>query len=126
MSGRNQKLQIAEIPVSARRMIIDHDFLDRQTFGEKALKNEILHLFRVQLRDLSMKLATAQTAEDWHFVAHTLKGASASVGAMEINKLAEDWDSLGFPAKQSERSQVLALFEEAMINFQHAARASVN
>lgn len=62
---------------------IDLDHLDRQTFGDRALRDEVLAIFASQVAALDQELrgASAQTRAR---LAHTIKGAALGIGAHRL------------------------------------------
>ncbi len=66
--------------------------LERHTMGDLQLQREVLGLFSAQLQSLNARLAEEQIpAAEAKFLAHSLRGAAASVGALRIQDLAEKW-----------------------------------
>ena len=90
-----KQLQIEEIKKLSEKVVaqvFDRAILDQQTMQDNALAVEILGLFKAQLLRLERV--------DWGnlelaFEMHTLKGAAAVVGALEIEALAENWKRQG-------------------------------
>jgi HPt (histidine-containing phosphotransfer) domain-containing protein len=76
---------------------LDVGFLNNNTFGDLALRREILSLFAAQIDGLARTLELPVSAESWHFLTHTMKGASAAVGAKELEALALRWSKLAAP-----------------------------
>jgi HPt (histidine-containing phosphotransfer) domain-containing protein len=70
-----------EWPSGGRAIDLVH--LARQTFGERALEEEILAMFRSQILSIKSRLRDAQ-ADDRKTIAHGLKGSSRSVGAFAL------------------------------------------
>lgn len=73
---------------STPRPILDHDHLDRQTFGDAALEREVLLLFRDQLQSAIADFAHAPM-QDRPGLLHRLKGAARGVGAFDFADKAE-------------------------------------
>ncbi|QRM55667.1 Hpt domain-containing protein [Sinorhizobium sp. BG8] len=67
---------------------IDLVQLARQTMGDKALEQEVLHIFARQARQ-SMKEIAEADAQGRLAVAHRLKGAAQAVGATGVAHAAE-------------------------------------
>lgn len=67
---------------------IDLEHLDAATFGDRALRSEVLRLFTSQAANLVEIIATAN-AETRSAAAHALKGAALGIGAFELAKAAE-------------------------------------
>jgi Hpt domain len=84
--------------------ILDVAFLNRNTFGDKMLRNEIVGLFLAQLDGVSKNLTTPLDATAWQFLTHTLKGAAAAVGARRIAALADVWSRMAVPQSQTLRA----------------------
>lgn len=102
--------------------VLDIVQLDHNTFGDSALKQEILGLFLEQLDTSRRQLAAASEARDWQFAAHTLKGAAAAVGAVELAGLALAWERDGLPANPAAQAQVLAAFDAAAARLRGAVQ----
>lgn len=70
-------------------MLIDHDHLSRQTFGDADLARELLGLFAEQCRRLVPGIADgALPAAERADLAHTLKGSALGIGAARVADLA--------------------------------------
>lgn len=67
---------------------IDLEHLESATFGDRALKREVLRLFSGQVANLVAIIGSAN-AETRSAAAHTLKGAALGIGAFELAKAAE-------------------------------------
>jgi HPt (histidine-containing phosphotransfer) domain-containing protein len=89
-------------------------FLNEQTFQDRVLRTEILHLFLAQLDGFQKSLALPLSASGWFHLVHTLKGAAAAVGAEEIATLAQHWESAQAPKQQVEQQ---AIFEAVVRRF---------
>lgn len=100
---------------------LDVAFLVHSTFGDDALKGEIVALYRKQLAQAREMIASAATASDWRFVMHTLKGASSAVGAMQFAFLADEWERIVFPS-EGQRQHILNDFDLAKAAFLTAAQ----
>jgi HPt (histidine-containing phosphotransfer) domain-containing protein len=98
---------------------LDAGLLSQSTFGDDELRGEIISLFQKQLGLARAQIAGAATASDWRFVMHTLKGASAAVGALQFAWLAQHWEMSVFPT-ESERTTVLSDFDRAESAFARA------
>jgi HPt (histidine-containing phosphotransfer) domain-containing protein len=67
---------------------IDLEHLDAATFGNHALKQEVLRLFASQAANLIAIIGGAN-AETRSAAAHALKGAALGIGAFDLAKAAE-------------------------------------
>lgn len=67
---------------------IDLKHLDEATFGNHALKQEVLRLFASQAANL-IGIIENGNAETRSAAAHALKGASLGIGAFQLAKAAE-------------------------------------
>jgi HPt (histidine-containing phosphotransfer) domain-containing protein len=67
--------------------VLDIRFLDRQSFGDVALRTELLALYATQLKELGEFMATCD-GEPLRKAAHRLRGASLAIGAEEIAETA--------------------------------------
>lgn len=103
---------------------LDVQQLNRNTFGDVALRAEIIKLFSMQLEQSRLRIAEAQTPTDWRFVTHTLKGAAAAVGALDIARLAANWEKTGLPATPHAKAELLAAYDKAQAAFLSAAQGS--
>ena len=63
--------------------------LDRQTFGDAALQDELLRLFEQQCGRLIPVIAGAAPSRERADAAHTLKGSARAVGAWPVAAHAE-------------------------------------
>lgn len=100
---------------------LDAVFLSHSTFGDDALKGEIIALFRKQVTQAREQIAVAATASDWRFVMHTLKGAASAVGALQFAALAQEWEKAVFPS-EGQRQLILNEFDLAKSAFLTAAK----
>jgi HPt (histidine-containing phosphotransfer) domain-containing protein len=67
---------------------IDIEHLDAATYGDHALKREVLQLFASQAVNL-ISIISSGTAETRSAAAHALKGAALGIGAFALAKAAE-------------------------------------
>ncbi len=91
----NRQLKIAELKRLSERIApraFDRAVLVQQTMSDTALAGEILGLFLAQVTRLE---AVEWAGLEMAFEMHTLKGAAAVVGALEIEALAEGWKAQG-------------------------------
>ena len=68
---------------------IDHEHLDRHTFGNPDLAREVLGLFARQAEQLGARLDDAEAPDGLVRVVHTLKGSARGVGAWRVVDEAE-------------------------------------
>ena len=115
--GRAQKLHNAPNDTTFEGVILDVNYLNHATFGDKALRAEILGLFRAQLDGLVKNILLPIDAPGWLFLTHTLRGAAASVGAQHIAHLAEQWGQMPPPQSGEARSAVVAQLKTAITDF---------
>ena len=78
-----------DTPATADPDVLDLAHLARYTVGNRELEEELLRLFRAQMRTQSTAIADATDAEQWRFATHTLKGVARSIGAWAIADTAE-------------------------------------
>lgn len=97
--------------------IFDREHLNQYTSGERELERELLALFMGQFAPIRSQLDAAQSAHDWKFAAHSLKGSARSIGAPRIATLAEQLEILGFEAPDPTRAVVLDQLDAAMAAF---------
>ncbi|HEX5778575.1 MAG TPA: Hpt domain-containing protein [Xanthobacteraceae bacterium] len=67
---------------------IDLAHLERATFGDHALRREVLSLFQRQAATLGVELAQADSDRLRADIAHRLRGAALGVGAMTVAEAA--------------------------------------
>jgi HPt (histidine-containing phosphotransfer) domain-containing protein len=67
---------------------IDLEHLDAATFGDHALRGEVLRLFTSQAANL-VEIISTGNAETRSAAAHALKGAALGIGAFDLAKAAE-------------------------------------
>lgn len=66
--------------------VLDRDHLEQYTAGDAALEVELFGLLSSQIEACVSALKAAVTDDEWRAAAHTLKGASRGVGAMELGE----------------------------------------
>jgi HPt (histidine-containing phosphotransfer) domain-containing protein len=99
---------------------LDVGFLNRNTFGDKALRNEIIGLFLAQLDGVKKAVSLSIDQSTWHFTSHTLKGAAAAVGACQIVALADDWGKICVPENHVQREHCKQQLEICVSAFKSA------
>lgn len=67
---------------------LDTEHLDRQTFGDQALKREVIGLFLAQIRSVGDRLDCVSPQELREMV-HGLCGAARGLGAWQLAQLAK-------------------------------------
>jgi HPt (histidine-containing phosphotransfer) domain-containing protein len=72
--------------------VFDFDLFDHLTMGEIDLQIEVIGLFRLQIESTNLALGDIASGQEWYGLAHTLKGAAAAVGAVQIVSLAHSWE----------------------------------
>ena len=75
--------------------VLDLAHLARYTVGNREFEEELLRLFRSQLRTQVTAITHAVDADQWRFATHTLKGVARSIGAWSIADTAERLEQLG-------------------------------
>lgn len=93
---------------------IDHAYLSRYTFGNRALELEVLQLFADQAPDYLADLKAATTEKAWRDAAHTLKGSARAVGALVVAERAEKAEALKADPNVATRARAIGLLEEAL------------
>ncbi len=90
--------------------VFDRAVLAHHTMDDLALANEIMKLFLEQLTQL-------ETADwpglDLTFQMHTLRGAAAAVGAIQLQYLAEEWSNYGTHIEETLKSAITAFRQAA-------------
>lgn len=68
---------------------VDMAHLSRQTMGDRDLEQEVLGIFRRQLRLMMTRLETITDPRGRFEIAHGIKGSAQGVGAWRVAKAAE-------------------------------------
>jgi HPt (histidine-containing phosphotransfer) domain-containing protein len=110
-SCRRDKLD-RESLAAADPEVLDLAHLARYTVGNRELEEELLRIFRVQLRTQATAIAEAVGAEAWRFATHTLKGVARSIGAGAIAETAERLEQLGHAG---DRGRLLETLEAQIV-----------
>jgi HPt (histidine-containing phosphotransfer) domain-containing protein len=100
---------------------LDAEQLDQNTFGDRALRTEILQLFVSQLDISRDSILNPINNDDWRFSTHTLKGAAAAVGAQQFVALSAKWEKTSLPFTDKERENRALAFDQAREAFLDAA-----
>lgn len=95
--------------------------LDHFTMQDQSLAQEVLGLFLGQLPASLARLAAVDSAADWQFAAHGLKGAAAAIGARKLSGLAAGLEEAAFPETPQARQRQLRGLQEAAEAFRLAA-----
>jgi HPt (histidine-containing phosphotransfer) domain-containing protein len=91
--------------------VLDLAHLARYTIGNRELEEELLRLFRAQLRAQATAILEAKTGEAWRFATHTLKGVARSIGAVAIAETAERLEQFGHAGDVGKRNRLLETLE---------------
>lgn len=94
--------------------MIELDVLDRNTFGDRQLRDEVLGLFRQQSLQLMARLEETSSATDWKISAHKLKGSALGIGAQSVAQLAAQVEQAFFSNSLSSRDAALAPLRQAI------------
>jgi HPt (histidine-containing phosphotransfer) domain-containing protein len=97
--------------------IFDRVHLHQYTAGDGALERELIGLFLGQFAPIRAQLDAAQSADDWKFAAHTLKGSARSIGAPKLATLAEKLETIGYSGRKKSKNAVLSQLDRAMAAF---------
>jgi HPt (histidine-containing phosphotransfer) domain-containing protein len=104
---------------------VDLAHLRRYTLGDKALEAEVLELFLAQLGQSLAMLKAADSASEWKFAVHTLKGSSRAVGAWRIAELAQKAESSPEAEKSGGvRSETVSTLEAAALEARNFLKTS--
>lgn len=101
---------------------IDKIYLDRVTFGDIPLRDELINLFLAQVASMILKLPLLRRPDDWRFNAHSLRGAASAIGAQEIAALCTHWEEAGMPRLVATRQNCVVLLQAAEIRFRDALK----
>ncbi len=94
-------------PSQARPIDLVH--LSRQTLGDRALEQEVLHMFAQQLATARERLAAADEGER-RMIAHTLKGTARGIGAFRLGDCAAAIEDK--PTDKAQISRLSRLIDE--------------
>ena len=80
--------------MDSEREVFDREMFACNTMQDEILQKEILGLFFSQLATVRARLEQGPvSAEESKFLAHTLRGAAAAVGARKIETIAAKWEA---------------------------------
>ena len=119
VAGQIGEQQLGAVKTQSR--ILDRAHLAHYTMGSPALEREIIGLFTAHLPILVESLATAQSADEWRFATHTLKGSAQAVGATKITGFAQKLENIGDFQKSNARKKLLDSLKRAVEEFTHLA-----
>lgn len=102
---------------------LDRALLSENTMGEPSLQREVIGLFGAQLRQVAEQLVGIDDPRDWRFLSHTLRGAAAAVGAVEICEIAKRWEKQPVAALSAKREQAQLELQQAAERFFEAAQS---
>jgi HPt (histidine-containing phosphotransfer) domain-containing protein len=100
---------------------LDGAYLKRATFGDTALRTEIVGLFLSQVNSLANRLNLPMDQRSWQFLTHTLKGSASAVGALHLSDLAHSWDMEPAPTTGTARQAYATTLKAALLDFERAA-----
>lgn len=90
-------------PPTSQPSVFDRNILMQHTMDDAALATEVLALFEAQLQ----RLESLDWAElDLAFEMHTLRGAAAAVGAIQLQYIADRHDELGHPLESEIKAAI--------------------
>ena len=112
-----------EIDTTPKRAIFDHKHFSSYTMQDPDLEREILGLFMAQLEEVSLHLNRTLTPQEWIFMAHTLRGSAAAVGAFVLLDLAQSWEDAGVQPERFELMQQKLQFDLACLAFRNESAA---
>jgi Hpt domain len=101
---------------------LDKNYLDRVTFGDIPLRDELINLFLTQVSATILKLPLLRKPDDWRFTAHSLRGAAAAIGAQEIAALCTFWEESGPPRLASAKQECATDLAAAEARFRDATK----
>ncbi len=118
---KSQKLQVEALVSPQNCIVLDVAYLNHTTFGDIALRTEIIGLFRAQVKAVRTQLLLPVDHKAWTYLTHTLKGAAAAVGAGQLAALADVWSRNTPPKTQSTRIDCETQLTLAMAHFNRIA-----
>ena len=97
-------------PISAEdALVFDISRFEANTMYDFALQCEILGLIQSQIEQMRVRLSQGGlSAEESKFVGHTLRGAAAAVGALELEDMGTHWVELGLAGHDLLQGLILA------------------
>jgi hypothetical protein len=116
------KLNHEVVNTSFDCIALDVDFLNRNTFGDRALRGEIVGLFLAQLDGVQRSLTSPVNQLAWQFLTHTLKGAASAVGAIGIATTADRWGKSPAPTSSEQRNIVQMQLRQLILDFKQATQ----
>ena len=118
---KSQKLR-QDVPHSPQNCAaLDVNYLNQTTFGDIALRTEIIGLFGAQVKAVRTQLLLPINHKAWSYLTHTLKGAAAAVGAQQLAALADMWGHSSPPHTQTARIACESQLTLAMAHFNRIA-----
>lgn len=103
---------------------LDVDQLAQNTFGDSALRDEVIQLFIGQLGISKAAILNPENEDQWRFTAHTLKGVAAAVGARHFVELANAMEQGGPPLTVFDKEAMIAQFDLAHRTYVAAVQKS--
>ena len=101
--------------------VFDREVFQRNTMQDAILQQEILELFFNQLAAVRARLEQGPVSvEDSKFMAHTLRGAAAAVGAKKIETIAAKWE-----VKSSTSAKLRLEISRAALGFMELASSKL-
>lgn len=97
--------------------VFDQAHLAHYTMNIPELAAEVVGLFLTQLPSTLAMIETAASTADWKLATHSLKGASASIGARRLQKLALELEDLGFDGDRDVRALRIQVLKAAVVEF---------
>lgn len=106
MPNKQDDANWAQSPaISSSSNPIDHEHLHRITMGDKNLEREVLAMFLNQSAKYLARLA--ELPEHAGDVAHSLKGAALSIGAVRVAEAAQELEMTLFRGENAEAAVVV-------------------
>jgi HPt (histidine-containing phosphotransfer) domain-containing protein len=113
----SKPLPIGHVQPHQLEKVFDLAFFEHCTSGDKALMQELLGLFRGQIEKSAENIIECPNDKDWAFITHTLKGAAAAVGAVQIEMLVSTWEIKARPRRFAERAALAEALQLAAAGF---------
>ncbi len=108
-----QVLQQPEVRNLWNAAVFDYAQFEHICMENHSLMAELIVMFRSQVERSTAELSEAMTTASWKFHCHTLKGAAAAIGAVEIQMISAILEEKPCPKRHTERENTKELLVTA-------------